>query len=323
MTNDVGSRIVMNPGGSQPDTIRFYPSGNDAVWSSIDSVSWGNGQISGIRIVGSGTSSTANRGMVVVRDQYASLVHGRTDLSYWGSEVWIEQAFARMKSATVDLIIDQRLTPQNGPRRVSFINNNTSGAPVPSGHLQYMHASDDRPWLWGVNQGCGIKFDANIISITTGDSQVFGQIKASGFPLSSSELMKDDVAPLDLDSWATILGSPTKSWRYRWEVAPRGHVDPDGNPVMEQVPNPDWSPARFRATPDDHPEKLVWRRAPAPPAPAVTRHRFPIAEELRAVAPDLVIEGETPEDLSVDLRDMVGVLWDAVRRLIEAQPGRP
>jgi hypothetical protein len=322
-TNDVGSRIVMNPGGSQPDTLRFYPSNNEATWSSIDSVSWGNGTVSGIRIVGSGTSSTANRGMVVVRDQYASLLHGRTDLTYWGSEIWVEQAFTRNKSATVDLIIDQRLTPQNGPRRVSFINNNTSGAPIPSGHLQYQHAADDRPWLWGVNQGCGLKFDANELSVTTGSSQTFGNIKAAGFPLSSSETVKTDVQPLAVDSWAVIPGAPSREWFYRWEVEDEPHLAPDGSPILWQVPNPDWSEARVRATPDRHPDKFVWVPADPPPRRPARKHLFPIAEDLRRVAPSMVRDGDRPEDATVDLRDIVGLLWDAVARLIEAQQRGP
>jgi hypothetical protein len=82
-SNITGQRIVINPGGGNPDTMRFYPTSTE-VFSSIDSVSFNNGSVAGIRIVGSGTDATANRGMVLVRDQYASLVHGRTDLSYWG-----------------------------------------------------------------------------------------------------------------------------------------------------------------------------------------------------------------------------------------------
>jgi hypothetical protein len=53
-SNLTGPRVVINPGGSNPDTIRFYPSLSET-FSSIDSVDFNGGNTAGIRIVGSGT----------------------------------------------------------------------------------------------------------------------------------------------------------------------------------------------------------------------------------------------------------------------------
>ena len=87
-SNITGQRIVINPGGGNPDTMRFYPSFSEA-YSSIDSVDFSNGTIAGLRLIGSANVTTANRGMMLIRDQYASIIHGRQDLSYWGSEIWV------------------------------------------------------------------------------------------------------------------------------------------------------------------------------------------------------------------------------------------
>lgn len=214
-TADSGPRIVANPGGSQPDTLRFYPSNNDATWSSIDSVSWGNGQISGIRIVGSGTSSTANRGMVVVRDQYASLVHGKTDLTYFGAEVWVEQAFTRNKGAVVDLIVDERLEPWGGGRRVAMIHYDTSKNAIPATQLQYEKTAFNggEPFLVATGQDCGLSFaPARIFARNNGNSQDrslgCADLLYSTLTLRSSRALKRDERPLDVDPVAAV-----RSWR--------------------------------------------------------------------------------------------------------------
>lgn len=221
MTNDVGSRIVMNPGGSQPDTLRFYPSNNDATWSSIDSVSWGGGQISGIRIVGSGTTSTANRGMVVVRDQYASLVHGKTDLSYWGAEVWVEQAFTRNKAAVVDLIVDERLTPWGGGRRVAMIHYDTGGNPIPATQLQYEKTAFNggEPFWVGTGQDVGLVFaPARVFARNNGNGQDrslgCADLLYNTLTLRSSRALKRGERPLDVDAVTALHGCTPKRFKF-------------------------------------------------------------------------------------------------------------
>lgn len=191
-----GQRIVMNPGGSNPDTIRFYPTFSD-VYSSIDSVSFGGGTISGIRIVGSANPSTTFRGMVVVRDQYASFVHGKQDLSYWGSEMWVEEHFTRNRSAAVDLVIDDRLTPVGGPKRVAMIYYDVNGVPINATGLYYQRTAFNggEPQLYGNGQDVGIVFGAGRLVVINNPNVDFRGILAASFTVSSSREVKKEIAP--------------------------------------------------------------------------------------------------------------------------------
>ena len=261
-----GERIVMNPGGNNPNRIQFWPAGANN-FAYIDTFSEGS-TAAGITMQASG-SDTRKVGTVWLRQQFAQLGIADNGLVA-GSQFYAEPNFVRCRSATVDLIVDQTLTPVQGPRRVAFIHYDTSGAPIPSGHLNYQHGSDGKPWFWGVNQNSGLKFDTDGLAVTNGDSMTFGPISASGFLTTSSEEQKENIGQLRLasnkTSWNAIEAAPTKEWRYRESTDTR-------------------------------------------------RHRFPLAEDLHSFDPSLVIgEGDKAQ---VDLRDMIGILWDAVDRLIK------
>ena len=254
-----GERIVMNPGGTNPNRIQFWPAGANT-FAYIDTFSEG-ASAAGITMQASGGSSL-RVGTVWLRQQFAQL--GIADQSLVaGSQFYAEPNFVRCRSATVDLICDMRLSPVQGPRRVAFIHYDTSGAPIPSGHLNYQHATDGKPWFWGVNQNSGLKFDTDGLAVTNGDSMTFGPVSASAFLVTSSEEAKEGIGSLRFASGKTsrdvIENTPAKEWKYRTS---RG------------------------------------------------RHRFPIAEDLQRIDPSLVVK--KGDDLQVDLRDMIGVLWDAV-----------
>ena len=263
-----GERIVLNPGGNNPNRIQFWPAGANT-FAYIDTFSEGSAA-AGITMQASGGTSL-KVGTVWLRQQFAQLGIADNGLIA-GSQFYAEPNFVRCRSATVDLIVDQALTPVQGPRRVAFIHYDTSGAPIASGHINYQHATDGKGWFWGVNQNSGLKFDTDGLAVTNGNSMVFGPISASGFLVSSSEEKKRNVGQPRFAGGKTSLdvikGASCKEWNYR-----------EGE-----------------------------RRS---------RHRFPIAEELAAIDPSLVVQKDNAEDAQVDLRDMIGILWDAVGRLIQ------
>jgi hypothetical protein len=199
-SNVTGQRVVINPGGGNPDTIRFYPSFSEA-YSSIDSVDFSNGTIAGLRLVGSGTTTVANRGMLLIRDQYVSMIHGRTDLSYWGSEIWVEQAFTRNKSAAVDLIIDERLTSVNGPRRVAMIHYDSSGFPINATGLYYTKTAFNggEPFLYGNGQDVGLVFGGGRLVVSNNPNNQRRGIIAASFTVESSQDVKYGFRELDGD----------------------------------------------------------------------------------------------------------------------------
>lgn len=236
-----GQRIVMNPGRNNPDTIRFYPTFSD-VYSSIDAVSWGNGMISGIRIVGSGTDAAANRGMLVIRDQYASLLHGRSDLSYWGSEMWVEQTFTRNKSAAVDLIIDERLTSVAGPRRVAMIHYDSNGNPINATGLYYSKTAytGGEPYVYANGQDVGLVYAPGKIYVRNGANlnSEDRDLQCRTLTQTSGRLLKRDIQDLTTDGSDPLAWlRATRPKRYRW------HDDDDARPhrlgfVAEDLPEP-------------------------------------------------------------------------------------
>ena len=260
-TAGTGERIVMNPGGNNPNRMQFWPLEANT-FAYIDTFSEG-AAAAGITMQASG-GTTRKVGTVWLRQQFAQLGIADAGLVA-GSQFYAEPNFVRCRSATVDLICDLGLTPVQGPRRVAFIHYDTSGAPIPSGHLNYQHAADGKAWFWGVNQNSGLKFDTDTLSVTNGDSMVFGPIAASSFRVASSEEVKEGISPLRLASCDVIEKVPTKEWKYRGST-------------------------------DAH------------------RHRFPVAEDLQKIDPSLVVMSSN-DDLQVDLRDMIGILWDAVGKM--------
>jgi hypothetical protein len=272
-----GQRIVINPGGGNPDTIRVYPTFSD-VHSSIDSVDFQGGTIAGIRIVGSGTTTTANRGMVVVRDQYASMVHGRTDLSYWGSEIWVEQNFTRNKSATVDLIVDERLQSLSGPRRVAMIHYNSAGQPINSTGLYYQKTSFNggEPHFYANGMDVGFVFAPGLIYVRNNPNGDFRDLTCRTLNQASGAVYKRGIR--DLGAPAGAARSLTRTGgrlvesdevddpiellrrsrprRYRW------HDDTDEVPeragfIAEEMPYPIRVTDVHASTDGDQPDNVI------------------------------------------------------------------
>jgi len=248
-----GQRIVMNPGGTNPDTVRFYPTFSD-VYSSIDAVSFGGGMIAGIRIVGSANPSTNQRGMVLCRDQYASLIHGLQDLTYWGSEIWVEEHFTRNRSAAVDLIIDERLTAIAGPPRVAMICYDTSGNPINATGLYYKKTSafGGEPQLYANGQDCAIVFAPDGLKIRNNPNADWRDIWYAAAHVMSGRDTKADIRGLDLDAVRLLRDVAPKRFRRRH--------DPDDAPdrmgfIAEDLPYPVRVTGHVEMTDPDEPPR--------------------------------------------------------------------
>jgi hypothetical protein len=239
----VGQRVVINPGGGNPDTIRFYPSSSDQ-YSSIDSVDWNGGAIAGIRIVGSANPTTTFRGMVLVRDQYASLVHGKQDLSYWGSEMWVEEHFTRNKSAAVDLVIDERLTPIGGPARVAMICYDKSGFPINATGLYYKKTdfNGGEPQLYGNGQDVALIFGGGRLVVSNNPNGARRGIIAASFTVESSGEVKRDIRDLRAAAADDPADDPILHLRRRKAKKFKLRADPDDRPhrlgfIAEEMPH--------------------------------------------------------------------------------------
>ena len=313
-----GTRIVLNPGGLLPDTIRFWP-GSGGHYASIDAFDAGGGH-AGIYLYGSATDNdpSVSRGMLIARRDFASLVNGRPNLTLWGSEVWVEPQFTRNKSAVVDLIIDGRLADPGGGRRVACVRWSTAGVTEAGTILQYTPTqfNGGEPTWHAVGQDVGMVFAPGRIYVRGNGNLTFRPIAASAFEVNSGVAAKEDVTeiatlPGQRSSWDLIEGAPAQDFAYLAEDPGRRPARPahlDGKAAVGTRPLPGgepWERETFEAD---------WEWDP----PARRTHRFPVAEDLVELAPNLVrpTTGD-PADTVVDLRDAVGLLWDAVDMLIK------
>jgi hypothetical protein len=246
-----GSRIVMNPGGANPDTIRFYPTFSD-VYSSIDSVSYGNGLIAGIRIVGSANTTSGHRGMLVIRDQYSSIVNALPDLSDWGSEMYVEEHFTRNRSAAVDLVIDERLTAVGGPPRVAMIYYDVSGSPINATGLYYKKTdfNGGEPQFYANGQDCALVFAPDGLKIRNNPNGDWRDIWYATAHVMSGRDTKRDISDFDGDSVATLRSINAKRFRRK--------TDPNDAPerigfIAEDMPRPIRTTSISPATDPDNP----------------------------------------------------------------------
>lgn len=117
-TGTTGSRISMNTGGTEPDRIRFYPSATGGGYGCLDSITSGTGN-AGIMMYSSAAASDPTRkGIVIAREDYASLVWGTTDLNSLPTDIFASPGTARMRSGVVELVVEESNTT-NG-QAVSF-----------------------------------------------------------------------------------------------------------------------------------------------------------------------------------------------------------
>lgn len=222
--------------------------------------------------------------------------------------------------------LNGQVSPDSNGRRHFWIVTNSSGSDIGSTLLQYNTNGEAtaRPNLNSPTNNCGITWGANEIWITTGALTGFGPVAASVFNVNSGIAGKENVAEVEVpdgrSSWDAIEGAPAMGFDYIEELEPRPEKPKvDGSFIKMRVRNPEIPDAVWETLPENHSHKWIYERGEwTAPANPNRRHVFPVAEDLKAVGVDVVsnFTGE-PTGERVDLRDMVGLLWDAVDMLIK------
>jgi hypothetical protein len=303
-SGESGSRIEINPGGNNLDTIRLYPS-NSSVYANITAVT-APADGSGAILV-EGSASKKGRLGAYNSEAFTSYVSGGV------SQAALSATDGGLALWATDII---------------SMYHTTSGGSVTTSVLRFQNLSGN-PTFLAPNDNVGLKFEGGQLSVVNGPGTSFGPIKATQFIPSSSETVKTDIAEITYSngrtSWDIIEGAPAQDWKYTSEGTPLPPkpVDTDGNVLRVKQANPAIPDAVWRTLSDQDPNKWIFVDAewPASVLRRVQRkHRFPLAEDLNLVSPDLVDGDETdPELMGVDLRDMVGVLWDAMDMMIKRE----
>lgn len=296
-----GERIVMNPGGNNPNRIQLWATSN--TFAYLDTFSEGT-SAAGITMQASG-GDTRKVGTVWLRQQYAQLGIADTGLVA-GSQFYAEPNFVRCRSATVDLIVDQALTAVNGPRRVALINYNTANAPVTNSSLYYITATANQyPMMFSPPFGVGIIWDGGgYIAFVNGNISTYDRvpIEASLFRQVSDSRMKRDVTEIDWSALDVVTRNPAKKWKRATAGAQRG----DSITPQRASRQRDGSITR-----DSEGDTVFHDVEPLQEDPWLFG---PMADNL---PPELVHTDSDSDVKKIDLGSMIGVLWKALGELTE------
>lgn len=155
-----GSRISINTGGIEPDRIRFYPSGGGG-YGSLDSITSGTGNAGILMYSSSESSNPTMKGIVIAREDYASLVWGTTDLNNLPTDIFAAPGTARMRSALVELVVEE--SNNRNAQAVSFWHR-TGGVVRTSTLVNYVKTdySGGEPQFQAGYRDVGIVFTDNV-----------------------------------------------------------------------------------------------------------------------------------------------------------------
>jgi hypothetical protein len=190
--------------------------------------------------------------MLVIRDQYSSIVNALPDLSDWGSEMYVEEHFTRNRSAAVDLVIDERLTAVGGPPRVAMIYYDVSGNPINATGLYYKKTdfNGGEPQFYANGQDCALVFAPDGLKIRNNPNGDWRDIWYATAHVMSGRDTKRDISDFDGDSVGTLRSITAKRFRR--------NTDPDDAPerigfIAEDMPRPIRTTSVSSATDPDQP----------------------------------------------------------------------
>ncbi|CAA9364515.1 MAG: hypothetical protein AVDCRST_MAG68-5050 [uncultured Gemmatimonadetes bacterium] len=218
-SQDSGTRVEINPGGSDPSTIRLYSNG---VYGRI-SAEPGPSSSAAILIQGSATD-TGRLGAY----------NNESFVSYVGSGISRTAVSCLQNTLNIWAVGDIGLYHTSGSNQT----------PIASSRLRFSVSTGEggsTPIISADGQNSGLKFDNGTALIVTADGQAFAPIRASQFLVSSSEQVKEDIrdARAVLDPRQVIRQARARQYRLsaeKWYTPPATDEEPNPRPVQVAAP---------------------------------------------------------------------------------------
>lgn len=288
-----GSRIELNTGGTSPDTARFY---QGSVFAQIYADP-APGSTAAVVMAGSGTSS--GKLGAYPSEGFTSWFNGTvsqsaiscvaTAASIWGGNIGLE---GRAQWST---------------GLVQFTFRDSAGNVDSTRTLQYKGAGGGEPALYSPN------FDTQIVWISNGLTVQSSAGITKTFVGASSRKLKKGEKVIQFGNrspLATVMALVPKQWNYDGEWV-EGEAKP--NPHKITVKRDDEYDDKGRLVKEG---KFV--EIDGPPPVKTKPHFGLIAEDILAIAPDLVVQDPgVPGGLGLVDRDITAVLWAAVIELAQ------
>jgi hypothetical protein len=224
----------------------------------------------------------------------------------------------------VGIRYEQRFSGDGTQPRLFILGTETDGSDSGLSTLHFIKRGSPgnrEPVIFATGQNAGLLFEDSYVVACRNNGFAVGGFIGTEFLISSSEEVKEELNPPTLGDDRTELdvieGAPTFGFYYKDDKEPPDvAIDQDGNPVMARVRNDKVPFGQWKDLPEDHPDKWKFVHTPLPHLKnkySRRQHRFPTVEDLAAIDPALAV-GDT-----VDLRDMIGILWGAMDKMIKRQ----
>jgi hypothetical protein len=300
-TGITGARIVINPSGTAPTEIRFYPANN----TLGKFISLFTADVPGY----AGYSLTYLKG-----DRQAGL-SGEAVLRMW----WYEAAFGWFDS-TAGLLVDtesavyaRQYSAGMNSSRLLFIAHGlrdvpyhefaftTSSATIDVGLGRMKKDSGDAFIIGCPAKGSAFAFQVNwIYAVAEGNTSLHVGFTADTVTQSSGVAKKTNIKDISVDVLDVLERAPSRQWEYIADHLPRGEPDP----------------VRLRRSdpgPGEHPDVLVPVRLESSPLVGVRHHFGPMAEDLPVGV--RVYTPRDPTEPHIDHGSMMGFMWEILRKL--------
>lgn len=299
-TATTGARILINPAGSAPSEIRFYPTNN----SLGKYVSLFTSDIPG---------GAAGYSLVYLKgDRYAGLP-GEAVLRMWYYEAafgWFDST-ADLLSSTESAVYARMYSAGMNSSRLLFIAHGLRDQPVHEfafttnvatqgvGLGQMFKDASDAFILACPAKGSALCFQGNwLYAVAAGNTLNHIGFTAQTVTQSSGSSVKTNIEPIDHDVLEVLAGAPARKWEYAADHRPR----PKPLPMRRQ---------KFDRT--GKPTVEVIDIEPHDNGLPIQRHYGPMAEDLPEG-----IRVYTPADPTaphIDHGSMMGYLWEICREL--------
>lgn len=244
-TGTANARIVMNPGGTAPSEIRFYPANNTLGKYVSLFTSDIPGQAPGYSLTYiKGDRFSGLSGEAVLRMWYYEAAFGWFDstadlLSSTESAVYARQYSAGMNGSRL-LFIAHGLRDSPVHEFAFTTNSGTQGL----GLGQMFRDADNAFVLACPAKGSALCFQGNwLFAVSAGNTSTHIGFTAATVTQSSGEAVKTNISDIDHDVLDILERVPSKRWQYTVDHQPvpkpkplrRQKLDKDGTPVFELI----------------------------------------------------------------------------------------
>lgn len=256
-----GSRIIINPNGAAPDTIRFYPNSGSA-FASIDAIT--SGSNAGIEMYSGAASAGTSRGIVIAREDFASLIYGTPSLSTILGDIFVSSGgVGRVRSGRIDMMADENQHSDPG-FRFQMTNGIT---PIIDTIMYYNNSGADEPHIAAPNMNVGLVFSDHVTAGFNERLYITGNAAGTRKDISlysvlylgdlvkstSSRAMKADIQPVrDIDPRQAVRNARAQYFKAPYLDEPAVY-DTEGNLVR----GPREAPVQMGLISEDLPSEVT------------------------------------------------------------------